>query len=199
MKLTLLHTSPVHVVRFNALRDRIAPHAELHHVVREDLLERARTDGVTPEIAAAVAQAVRESPLLCTCSTLGAAAERAGAIRIDRPAMRTAARAGDAVMLVYCLETTAAPSRALLEEEMQAAGNGAGIETLFVSEAWPLFESGNETAFRQMIAETVRATQPRGSVVLAQASMDGAAGLLGDLNRPVLATPEIALRTALAC
>lgn len=198
MTLTLLHTSPVHVARFDALRDRIAPGATLHHEVREDLLERARAEGVTPAIAGEVARAVEGRRALCTCSTLGQAAEAAGTIRIDRPAMRVAAQGGGPVLLVYCLESTEGPSRALLAEEVRAAGNEAPIEALFVPGAWPLFEAGDEAAFWRTIERAVRAAGPPGAVILTQASMDGAAALLEDLGRPVLATPEMALRAALA-
>ncbi|MGW7191750.1 arylsulfatase, partial [Streptomyces sp. NPDC054838] len=71
--LTLLHTSPVHVPVFDALRDRGHPGAVLRHLVVPELLERARTHG--PE---SVAPGVRDAlagtagPVLVTCSTIGA-------------------------------------------------------------------------------------------------------------------------------
>ncbi len=196
--LTLLHTSSVHIPRFDAL---CPPGKALAHLVREDLLARARAEGVTPDIAAEVAALVQGAagPVLCTCSTLGAAAEAAGALRIDRPAMQAAADSGGRVLMVYCLESTEAPSRALLEEEMAKAGNSAGIEPLFVTDAWPHFEAGDDAAFWQAIAEAVRkvAGPDLGAVLLAQASMDGAARRLGALSLPVFATPDMALRAAL--
>jgi hypothetical protein len=201
MSLTLLHTSPVHVATFDALGARIAPGAVLRQIVREDLLARARAEGITPALNAEVVAliAAQGGPVLCTCTTLGEAAEAAGALRIDRPVMRAAAETGGRVMMAFCLASTEAPSRELLEAEMAQAGNSAGLEPLFLGEAWPLFEAGDGAGFARAIAGAVRgAMHPGiGVVVLAQASMAGVADLLGDLDVPVLASPELALRAGL--
>jgi hypothetical protein len=198
--LTLLHTSPAHIARFDGLRDRLAPGAPLTHLVREDLLARARTNGMTAAIARDVAALVSVRNALCTCSTLGSAAEAAGAVRIDRPAMRTAAQTGGHVLMAYCLESTAAPSQALLEEEMANARNTAGITSFFIPGAWPHFEAAETVRFAKCIANEVRAALTPGiaCVLLAQASMDGAAAFLADAPVPVFTTPERALSAALA-
>lgn len=97
--LALLHTSPVHVPVFDALRDEEAPDLTLHHLVRPELLERARAQGpeaVAEDVAAALAEAARDGAraALCTCSTIGSVAEAAGAalglpvLRVDRPMAR---------------------------------------------------------------------------------------------------------------
>ena len=44
--ITLLHTAEFHRASFSALRDRIAPEAELVQHVRTDWLDRARKHGV---------------------------------------------------------------------------------------------------------------------------------------------------------
>ncbi|PAX84113.1 arylsulfatase, partial [Streptomyces albidoflavus] len=61
--LALLHTSPVHVPVFDALRDRQRPGLTLRHTVAPDLLDRARREGpgaVADEIAEVVRRAVDE-------------------------------------------------------------------------------------------------------------------------------------------
>ncbi|MFJ4681782.1 arylsulfatase [Streptomyces sp. NPDC088789] len=97
--LALLHTSPVHVPVFDALRDEDHPGLPLRHLVHEELLDRARREGpgaVAGEVRAAVEGAVRDGAraVLCTCSTLGSVAEGLGTavpvLRVDRP-MATAA------------------------------------------------------------------------------------------------------------
>jgi hypothetical protein len=94
MPLALLHTSPVHVPVFDALRDETHPGLELRHVVDERLLERARAEGpdaVAEDVAAVLRRAVAEGAraVLCTCSTIGAVAEAADVgvpvLRVDRP------------------------------------------------------------------------------------------------------------------
>ena len=193
--LTLLHTAEVHVARFAALRDRLAPGAELAQVVRTDWLARARAEGVeavADEVTAVIRAA--KGPVICTCTTLGPVAEAAGASRVDRPMMQRAARLGGPVLLAYTLASTAAASATLLGEY------APDIRTLDLSPLWPLFEAGREADFAAAIAKSVRAEltrQPAAVVVLAQVSMSDAAPLLAGCGVPVLSAPETALRAGL--
>lgn len=198
MALTLLHTAQVHVDTFDRLRDRIAPGTQLNHMVHPELLEAALKSGVTPEIEARLAALLSRAPgrIICTCTTLGEAAARHGAIRIDQPMMRAAARSGGRVLTAYALTSTLAPSRALFLAEGGAADD---LDLLDLTALWPLFQMGQTGAFHDAIADAVRQTvDGHAAVVLAQASMAGAADALADLGTPVLTSPEMALRAALA-
>ena len=126
--LALLHTSPAHIPVFDALRDEDHQGLELRHFVDEELLARARREG--PEaVAGAVRDALDEAvaagarAVLCTCSTIGAVAERAGArigvpvLRADRPMAAAAVAAGPRVVVAATLESTLGPTVALVEEE----------------------------------------------------------------------------------
>ncbi|EDM72882.1 hypothetical protein RAZWK3B_01640 [Roseobacter sp. AzwK-3b] len=203
MTLTLLHTAEIHQRAFDALRDRIAPGETLRHVVRPDWLARSQA-GVPEDVAEEIAQAVAGATgaVLCTCTTIGPAAEAAGALRVDWPMMQDAARSGGDVLMVYTLESTLEPSLALLERALGEAGQGADVHLLALTQFWPLFEAGEREAFEAAIAggvrDAVRDIPGLGAVVLAQGSMAGAAGLLADLGIPVLASPELALACALA-
>ena len=201
MMLTLLHTSPIHVATFDSLRDTIAPNAALTHIVREDLLDRARTEGLSDQILAEITALITgaNGPVLCTCTTLGEIAEQAGAIRIDRPLMQAAADTGGPIMLAYCLESTAQPSLSLLQQEMKVAGNANPIDPLFIAAAWPFFEAEDTVRFASEIASVIRAhlDSKITCIVLAQASMAGATAPLAGLGIPVLSSPELAVRFAL--
>ena len=195
--LTLLHTAEMHVETFSAL----APGAVLDQQVRADWLARAQGGidaGLRAEIAAAVAAA--DGPVLCTCTTLGPAAEAAGAIRIDWPMMQAAAQLGGPVLMAYCLKSTAEPSEALLRRAF--GSRDPELTCLELGQHWPLFEAGDSTGFAAAIAKDVAQAVRAGDftcVVLAQASMAGAAALLKEQTQvPVLASPEIALRDLLA-
>lgn len=94
--LALLHTSPLHVPVFDALRDEDHQGLDLRHFVDEELLARARHEGpeaVADEVRAVLDKAVGEGAraVLCTCSTIGAIAEAAASgagvpvVRSDRP------------------------------------------------------------------------------------------------------------------
>ena len=200
--LTLFHTAEVHCATFDALAARIAPGVRLTHVVRPDWLARAQ-NGIDADLAAEITAALAEAPVaLCTCTTIGSVAERAGALRIDAPMMQAAARSGGPVLLVCCLESTRAPSTALLEAAFAAEGTPVRIAHLDLSDLWPLFTEGDGDPFADEIArrvESALAAQPDlSAVVLAQASMAGAqARVRVRSDVPVLASPELALRAAL--
>lgn len=203
MRVTLFHTADVHRATFEALCDAMAPGTELIHVVRPDWLARAQ-GGISAELDTDIAKtiAAADGPALCTCTTIGPVAEAAGAVRVDWPMMQAAARAGGPVVLAYCLNSTLAPSQALLQRALAEAETQAEVRLLDLGQCWPLFEAGDVAAFSSGIAEKIRqavtAQGGVGCVVLAQASMAGAAEVLADLEVPVLASPELALRAVLA-
>ncbi|ANH95725.1 arylsulfatase [Streptomyces sp. SAT1] len=217
--LALLHTSPVHVPVFEALRDADHPGLRLRHFVDEDLLRRAREDGpdaVADDVAAVLDRAAAEGAgaLLCTCSTLGAVAERAASagaagavrtggygrppvLRVDRPMAAAAVAAGPRVVVVAALESTLAPTTALLAEEAVRAGRRVTVRPLFVPGAWALFEAGDTEGYVREIA-TAAGSVPAAdadAVVLAQASMAAAVDLV-TASVPVLAGPRPGLAAA---
>lgn len=196
MTLTLLHTSASHCARFDALRNRMAGNLKVSHVIREEWLAHAQ-GGVCDALVDEVTTWVRaqKTLVLCTCSTLGPIAEAAGALRIDRPLMQQAAREGPPCLLAYCLESTCGPSAALLREELGQEGD---IQPISLIRHWHLYETGNAPAFEAAIASDIRTISPgSGCIVLAQASMAGAAEHLADLPVPVLSSPELAFQAAL--
>ncbi|TDK42391.1 hypothetical protein [Antarcticimicrobium luteum] len=199
--LTLIHTAEVHRGTFDALAARIAPGARLVHVVRPDWLARAQ-DGIAADLADEIEAEIAAAPgaVLCSCTTLGPVAGAAGAVRIDAPMMALAARTGGPVLLAYCLESTQDASRALLEAAFAAVGTTGEVRMLDLGDLWGLFEAGDTEGFAQEIAGRVeaelRAAPGTGCVVLAQASMAGAAAHIA-AGVPVLTSPETALRAAL--
>lgn len=208
-KITLIHTSPVHVPVFKALHAQLAPNDDLTQIVREDWLTQAQKTGVLPSLEQEIASTIEaaqgsaalgkaeQRTVICTCTTIGAAAAKAGAIRIDAPMMEEAAKIGGPVLLVYALQSTATASTELLKAAFRDMGKDAIIHPLFLGEFWPLFETGEHQAFAACIAGAVRHAlrdTRAACVVLAQASMASSATLLDDLATPVLTSPEFALR-----
>ncbi|MEW2412949.1 aspartate/glutamate racemase family protein [Streptomyces sp. NPDC046866] len=201
--LTLLHTSPAHVPVFDALRDREHPGAVLRHLVAPELLDRAREEG--PEaVAPALRARLREcrGPVLVTCSTLGAVAESLAGdlgvpvLRVDRPMAAAAVRTGPRIVVLAALESTLAPTVALLAEE--AGGRPVEVAARVVAGAWERFEGGDGHGYLAAVAAAADAvTEAEADViVLAQASMAGAAALTTP-PVPVLASPALGLAAAL--
>nr|BFD81386.1 aspartate/glutamate racemase family protein [Streptomyces sp. Xyl84] len=206
--LALLHTSPVHVPVFDALREQDHPRLRLRHFVDEDLLCRARRDGprtVADDVAAVLERAVAEGAgaVLCTCSTIGAVAEAAGAgralpvLRVDRPMAAQAVAAGPRVAVVAAVESTLAPTAALLLQEAERAGRRLQVRPLLVPGAWARFEAGDTDGYVRAVAEAADSVtgDEADAVVLAQASMAPARNLT-TTSVPVLSSPRPGLAAA---
>ncbi|MEU6395637.1 aspartate/glutamate racemase family protein [Streptomyces cinnamoneus] len=201
--LTLLHTSPVHVPVFDALRDRHHPGAVLRHLVAPELLDRARAHGprsVAPALRELLA-AAGPGPVLVTCSTIGATAEAlapalgAPVLRVDRPMAAAAVRTGPRIALLAAVASTLAPTAELLAEE--AGGRPVSVVPHLVPGAWESFEAGDTARYLSRVAEAADAVTGADVIVLAQASMAGAA-LLATTTTPVLSSPAPGLAAALA-
>ncbi|MFF4952016.1 aspartate/glutamate racemase family protein [Streptomyces chattanoogensis] len=204
--LTLLHTSPVHVPVFDALRDEEAPGLALRHLVRPELLDRARElgpDAVAEEVAAALAGAAREGAraVLCTCSTIGAVAEAAGAglgpavLRADRPMAAAAVAAGTRIAVLATVPSTLGPTEELIAQEADRAGRAVRVRTVLVPGAWERFEAGDTEGYLEAVAAAAREVPAADAIVLAQASMASAADRLTG-GVPVLSSPRTGLRAA---
>lgn len=209
--LAFVHTSRVHIDTFDALVRAAQPQQEVMHVVAEALLSDAQRLGAhDPGIVARVqhtlqgAAAMGARLVVCTCSTIGGAAERTPTggrfhvQRIDRAMADGAVRLGPRVRIVAALPSTVAPTTALLQESAAAQGRALAAQVQLVPEAWAHFQAGDRAAYLAAVAQAVRSdTTPVDAIVLAQASMAGAADLLGDLTVPVLASPHLGVEAAL--
>ncbi|GAA3188269.1 aspartate/glutamate racemase family protein [Streptomyces virens] len=206
--LALLHTSPVHVPVFDALRDEHHPGLELRHVVVEELLDRARAAG-PGAVADDVRRRVREAAdggaraVLCTCSTIGDLAERAAdgvgvpVLRVDRPMAGAAVAAGPRVVVLAALESTLGPTAALVRDEAARAGRSVEVRTAVVRGAWERFEAGDTAEYVRRVADAADAVTGADVIVLAQASM-APAERLTTTALPVLSSPRPGLAAGAA-
>lgn len=169
-----------------------------------ELLLRAREQGpdsvadgiraLLGEVVAAGARAV-----LCTCSTIGAVAERVGAevgvpvLRVDRPMAAAAVAAGPRIVVIAALESTLEPTAALIREE--AAGRPVEVRTRVAEGAWERFEAGDTDGYVRAVAAVADRVTHADAIVLAQASM-APARHLATTAVPVLASPAPGLAAA---
>ncbi|MEU4165514.1 arylsulfatase [Streptomyces sp. NPDC026665] len=204
--LALLHTSPAHIPVFDALRDADHPGLELRHLVDEELLARARREGpesVAEDVRAYIAGAVADGArvVLCTCSTIGAIAERTDAgvpvLRVDRPMAAAAVAAGSRVVVLATVASTLEPTVGLVEEEARRAGRPVETRTALVDGAWALFDAGDVDGCARVVADAADAIADADAIVLAQASMTAAEGLV-TTSVPVLSSPRPGLAAAAA-
>jgi hypothetical protein len=202
-----LHTSAVHVRTFGALLAEIAPGTPDVHLVDEQLLADAVTQGVDASIQTRLEGRLRElaehapGVIVCTCSTFSGHAERLAeelgiaVLRIDRPMAERAVALGGRVAVVATVASTLGPTRELFDE--CAAGTAAVVVEVPCPGAWAAFEGGDLDGYYASIARHVRGLAGDFDVVvLAQASMAPAAALLADLAIPVLTSPRLAVLRA---
>jgi hypothetical protein len=212
MMLGLFHSGESHVPVFTRLVRELDPTIPLRHRVREDLLRDAQGPrGMTPEIRREVMQDLLSladqgaAVVLCTCTTLGSGAEAAAAVsstpilRVDRPMMEAALRRGRRIAVAAVLASTVEPTRRLLDRVAVELGVAPEVQEILIQDAWPLFEQEDMAGYARMVAEGIRGQRPDvDALILAQASMAGAADLLADLPFPVLSSPRLGVAAAVA-
>lgn len=214
--LAFVHTAEQHVARFDALLARQAPGLQARHWVDAALLAQAQALGPDhPAVVARTQALVRAAAqagaqvVVCTCSTVGAAAEatptdgRWLAQRLDRAMADLAVQQGPRVLLVAALASTVAPTAQLLASSAQHLQRPLQVQPLLVAEAWPLWQAGDATGYRACVGQALRQALAKpgpltaDAVVLAQASMAELAPSLADLGVPVFSSPDTGLASAL--
>jgi hypothetical protein len=210
--LAFLHTSERHISTFESLVREIDPELSLHHEVREDLLEAARdANAITPEVRASTAAAVQSLTqagarvVVCTCSTLGGAAEaatvpdRVSVLRVDRPMADRAVTSERRILVAAALTSTLPPTVTLLRESAARQQRAVELVEVLCEGAWPHFETGKLSAYVARIAEVIEREALSGdTVVLAQASMAPAAEALSHLDVTVLSSPRLGVEAAVS-
>lgn len=203
--LALLHTSPLHVPVFDALRDEHHQGLELRHFVDEELLARARREGpesVVDDVRAVLDRAVGEgaAAVLCTCSTIGGIAEASAGtgvpvLRSDRPMAAAAVAAGPRIVVLATVESTIAPTTSLIQEEARRAGRAVQVRTGLIGGAWERFASGDTEDCARLVAAAIDTVTDADAIVLAQGSMAPAEHLT-TTTVPVLSSPRPGLAAA---
>jgi hypothetical protein len=210
--IAFLHTSAVHIETFEGLVRASYPALEVEHVLAEQLLAEAQRVGpANPSLTMQVQDAMKSAAasgaaiVVCTCSTIGGAAEKTPtngqfiATRIDRAMADRAVQLGPRILLVAALESTLKPTAELIEDSASALKMKIALQHVLVPDAWSHFTKGNQQAYLKSIASTVRATHKGVDVVvLAQASMALAAERLQDLEVAVLSSPALGVQNLMA-
>lgn len=212
MTLFFLHTSPVHVATFDRLLRESAAAVEWRHLVHEELLADARQHGVTRALQERIAAIVEEATtrgdlVLCTCSTIGGCAEAVNGsgkqrvLRVDRAMARRAVELGTEILVCAALSSTLEPTQRLIQEEAQTMHKTVKQTPLLCEGAWAQFEVGDLDGYHRCIAAELHRYVAAGNrpdvIVLAQASMAGAAAYCTGLAMPILSSPELGIQAAL--
>ncbi|MEO1011300.1 MAG: hypothetical protein AAFX53_08325 [Bacteroidota bacterium] len=197
--IAFLHTSDVHIPRFEKLVRKYDKEVVTKHFVNKELLNTALLEGKTDTLSfnQEVEKIKREEPslLICTCSTYGAECENHNDIeRIDRPVVEYLVARYNTIGLAYTAHSTKAVSEDLISKVASGQKRKTAIVPCDCSQSWPYFEQGNHTAYWKAIADKIKSVHSRVDVIfLAQASMEGAKEYLTTIEKEVFSSPEFGI------
>jgi hypothetical protein len=201
-ELILFHTAESNIGVFEQAAREAGVERPLRHLMRDDLLKAAEaagslTDGVRADCREAML-AAGQGEMVCTCSTIGPAADDLAAggkdiRRVDRALAEAALKRGRRIAVLFAVATTEGPTRLLFEEVAAEANPDAVIEMIPVPDAWTIFRAGNADGYFKKIAACVDGLEETFDVIaLAQASMAPAAR---QCQREVLTSPGVVFDT----
>ncbi len=207
--LTLFHTAAANEALFANILNEIAPDIPAQHIVDDSILPDVRAAGLTDQIKQRVTDTILTAinagseVVLCTCSTIGGCAEdvqqftEKAVQRVDRAMAEKAVALGSRILVAATLASTLPPTCELVRDAATKAGKDIELIEVLCASAWPKFEAGDRDGyFADIVAELRNVAEQGDVVVLAQASMAGAAALCADLPMPVLSSPRLGLEAA---
>jgi hypothetical protein len=210
-RLAFVHTAAGNVATFERLLKELDPTIPATHLLDESLLKDARAFGITTELAERIHRTLADAAtddtalVVCTCSTIGQCAEETvlpsgqRVMRVDRAMAEQAVAIGSRIIVAAALESTLTPTTNLIRAVAAEQGRRVTIHTVLCVRAWERFEADDQAGYWAEIARALHQTDFEGDViVLAQASMAGAAALCTDLPIPILSSPRLGLEAALA-
>jgi Asp/Glu/hydantoin racemase len=210
--LALVHTSPTLAPLFNELTARLVPDARVLHFVDESLIKNTIAAGILekPTIRRAIALIgstfdAGADVALITCSSIGPAVDLAAGLydrpvlRIDRPMAEKAVATGKRIGVAATLQTTLAPTAALVRRAAAEAGRDVEIVEQLCAGAFEAVMAGDGATHDRLVADGLtRGLADVDVIVLAQASMARVLSAIpkGDLRAPVLSSPELGVERA---
>ena len=191
---------------FNVLDDDF----EYANYLDDGVLKTIITDGQVTEatnrrIQDLYDKAALEKPdvIVCTCSSIGETVEEAGkrlavpVIRIDEAMARKAVGIGDKIAVMATLQSTVDPTCRLIEKFAKEQGKEVSITKIVMENVMALLMTGNiKEALRILLQEARKVQEQVDVLVLAQASLDSAKGMLENAcTIPVLSSPQLCAET----
>lgn len=200
-----LHAAESNIAIFeNALSSLDYDDIELLHRVESGLFDRVLAENsMTPDIISDTRKAIAElceqaDVVIVTCSTLGVAVWDAQftrpVLRIDATLAKYASRYHGTVLVLCTAHTTLESTTRLFSAFIP----GDRLVVELIPRAWAWFNQGDIAGYHQVIADYI-AERPEcalGCIVLAQASMSGAASLVSS-TLSVLTGPQVSLQAAI--
>lgn len=206
-KLGLIHTSATLVPVFADLCAELLPGVATFNIADDSLIKDVITAGrLTPGVARRVASQVIAAheagadQILVTCSSIGAAVERAAGLvetpvlRVDQPMADQAVRQGQKIGVAATLPTTLEPTADLIARRAQQAGESIELCSQLCEGAFEALMAGDSATHDSLVAAALEKLAAENDVVvLAQASMARVVAQVSGTDTPILSSPRLAI------
>lgn len=194
--IVFLHTSDIHIEKFEKLVRKYDKNVEIKHFVNSDFLTTAlqtgKTDTDSFKFEVENIKKIDPNLIICTCSTYGAECDNNADInRIDLPIATLLVKEYKTIGLAFTATSTKLVSEKLLFEEANKIDKKIKITNIDCSSAWKFYESDDFENYAKSIASSVMKYQNQVDVIfLAQSSMEGAKDYISFFHKGVYTSPE---------
>ena len=209
----LVHATPLAMAPMSQAFAERLPHVIVLNVLDDGLLDGLNQAGhLTPALVRRLATVVGLAEtagvraVLLSCSAYTPVVDTIRALTsvpvmpVDAVLVEEAVRAGDRLGVIATSARSAATISQALEQEAARHGRTPEINTAPVPEAFAANAAGDAARHDAIVAAAARRLAGDGvdAIVLAQASLSRAVPLIGDLERPVLTSPLLAVQRVAA-
>lgn len=198
--IAFLHTSKIHIDKFENLVRKFNSEIPIKHYVNEDILNFALKKGITDtkgfEKEISNIKTLNPELIICTCSTYGEECDKTDAIeRIDKPIANYLVSNYKKIGLVYTANSTKQVSKNLLLEIASKMDRELDIVNCDCSSSWKYYETNDFDNYEKSIAEKIKDIENEVEVIfLAQASMEGSKKYLIDFSKEICSSPEFGVK-----
>ncbi|AWT03649.1 aspartate/glutamate racemase family protein [Escherichia coli] len=207
-KIAMLHTSSATLAVMQQLIGDIMPEAEVMHLVEESMIKQVmKAGGVTPDIAARIADYIRIAEkadcdiFITACSSIGTAVEQCQFMtsvqlaRIDCAMVDEAINKGEHIAVLATVATTLKPTLDFVRRKVQESGKQRIITPVLMEEAFHALLNGDMGTHDRIVSEGLQKAFGQADVImLAQASMARVLQNMPEPPVPVLTSPESGIR-----
>lgn len=187
-KIAIIHTTPVTIpvlkIAIEKKCEEYEEKIEIINLLDDSVLPEINktgkiTEGVQYRLGTLLimAQSIGADAVLCACSSIGGAIEKAAelitvpVLRIDEPMAKKAAE-HSRIGIAATLESTVVPTRVLIERKIKEINHKAEIESFVIEGAGKLLAEGRGEDYDNLVGKTLEEMLEKNEiVVLAQASM----------------------------
>jgi len=200
--ISFLHTSEIHIERFEKLVRKFDSKTPIKHYINTDILTFALekntldVNGFKKEIETIKKE--QPSTIICTCSTYGALCDELDDIkRIDYPIAKYIVSTHSKIAIAYTASSTALVSKTLIEQEAVKQQKVISILECDCTSAWQYFNNGLDDYENEIAKKLNKLNSSIDCVFLAQASMEGVVNYVDIEKIKIYSSPEFGIQSYL--